>query len=352
MPNINLSRKDIAALIQGPPLVAVLIGATTGIGSYVARALANTFAKDGNKLRVYVVGRNASRAETLLTYGRQTSPGSDWRFVAVPDLTLMSHVDRFSQEVIKQEQASPFTGGPPRIDLLYMSQALSPMQESPATKEGLDSQMSLLFYSRMRFIQNLTPLLNASPKIAHVISIFAGGFEDAVKPDEIPIGIPSKKDYGVSSVRKHVAFMKTFAFEHLAEQHAGKISFIHIYPGLVDGPVFYSDVNPTWFKILWRLLKPLASFYMTSPEVCGEVMLSLATSRYPAKGEMKSRDVAGGVAYSTQRELAGGAYGVGMRGDEGKDVSYAKVRKNDTAQKVWEHLMEVFEGIEKKNATL
>ncbi|EAT81641.2 hypothetical protein SNOG_11142 [Parastagonospora nodorum SN15] len=254
MPNINLSRKDIAALIQGPPLVAVLIGATTGIGSYVARALANTFAKDGNKLRVYVVGRNASRAETLLTYGRQTSPGSDWRFVAVPDLTLMSHVDRFSQEVIKQEQASPFTGGPPRIDLLYMSQALSPMQESP----------------------------------------------DAVKPDEIPIGIPSKKDYGVSSVRKHVAFMKTFAFEHLAEQHAGKISFIHIYPGLVDGPVFYSDVNPTWFKILWRLLKPLASFYMTSPE----------------------------------RELAGGAYGVGMRGDEGKD-------------KVWEHLMEVFEGIEK-----
>ena len=144
MPNINLSRKDIAALIQGPPLVAVLIGATTGIGSYVARALANTFAKDGNKLRVYVVGRNASRAETLLTYGRQTSPGSDWRFVAVPDLTLMSHVDRFSQEVIKQEQASPFTGGPPRIDLLYMSQALSPMQESPGTTTSYKTALEVV----------------------------------------------------------------------------------------------------------------------------------------------------------------------------------------------------------------
>lgn len=209
--------------------------------------------------------------------------------------------------------------------------------------------MSLLFYSRMRFIQNLTPLLTASPNIAHVISIFAGGFEDAIKPGELPIGTPSKRDYGVSSVRKHVAFMKTFVFEHLAEQHAGKISFIHIYPGLVDGPVFYSDVNPTWFKILWRILKPLASFYMTSPEVCGEVMLSLATPRYLAKGEAKSVDVAGEVAYSTQRELGGGAYGVGMRGDERKDVSYAEVRKNDTTRKVWEHLIEVFEGIEKKN---
>lgn len=132
MPNIKIARKGIAALPQGPPLVIVLVGATTGIGSYVARALANTFAKDGPKLRVYIVGRNASRAETLLTYGRQTSPGSDWRFVAVPDLTLMSDVDRFSQEIIKQEEAEPFSGGPPRVDLLYMSQALSPLQPSPS----------------------------------------------------------------------------------------------------------------------------------------------------------------------------------------------------------------------------
>jgi NAD(P)-dependent dehydrogenase (short-subunit alcohol dehydrogenase family) len=133
MPNIKLARKDIAALAQGQPLVVVLIGATTGIGSYVARALANTFTEEGAKLRVYIIGRNASRAETLLTYGRQRSPGSDWRFIPVPDLTLISDVDRFSQEIIKQEEASPFAGGPPRIDLLYMSQALSPLQASPST---------------------------------------------------------------------------------------------------------------------------------------------------------------------------------------------------------------------------
>jgi hypothetical protein len=44
----------------------------------------------------------------------------------------MNDVDRFSQEIIKQENAEPFAGGPPRVDLLYMSQALSPLQPSPS----------------------------------------------------------------------------------------------------------------------------------------------------------------------------------------------------------------------------
>lgn len=211
--------------------------------------------------------------------------------------------------------------------------------------------MSLLYYSRIRFIQNLTPLLIASPTTAHVISIFAGGFEDPVKPGETPIGTPSKSDYGINSVRKHVAFMKTFAFEELAEQHAGKISFTHIYPGLVDGPGFLSDVNPLWFRVVWMVMKPLMSWYMTSPEVCGEVMLFLATPRYPAKGAATDgEEVVGGVAYGSQRERGGGAYGVGQRGDENTDVKYVKVRKDDTGKRVWEHTMEVFKNVEGKMA--
>ena len=215
--------------------------------------------------------------------------------------------------------------------------------------------MSLLYYSRVRFIQNLTPLLEAAPNPAHVISIFAGGIEDSIKADEIPIGTPPPASYSVTSVRKHTAFMKTFLFEELAEKHAGKISFIHVFPGLVDGPTFYSDVNPLWARILWLLLKPLFFWYITAPEVCGEVMVYLATQRYSAKGTMKAggeSKVIGGVAYSTQRELGGGAYGVGQRGDEMKAVSYAKVRKTDTAKKVWDHTMETLTKIEKKNAAL
>jgi hypothetical protein len=140
-------------------------------------------------------------------------------------------------------------------------------------------------------------------------------------------------------------------FEELANQHAGKISFVHIYPGLVDGPTFYSDANPWWFRIVWPPMKMLFSWYMTSPEDCGHVMLYLATAKYPAKGSIESggqNQDAGQVAYSTQQELGGGAYGVGERGDALKVVSYQNVRKDDTTKKVWDHTMSVLSEIEKK----
>lgn len=203
--------------------------------------------------------------------------------------------------------------------------------------------MSLLYYSRMRFIQNLTRLLLAGPQIAHVISIFAGNIEDSIKSGPPPIGTPPAGAYGMTSVRRNATFMKTFFFEELAEKHAGRISFVHIYPGLVDGPTFYSDINPVWFRIVWRVLKPLLTWYMTSPEVCGQVMVFLATSRYPAKGtvtdssEIVSEEA---VAYSSQHELGGGAYAVGQRGDANGSASWAKVRKGDTGTRIWNHTME------------
>ncbi|ORY03748.1 hypothetical protein BCR34DRAFT_605124 [Clohesyomyces aquaticus] len=352
MPNLNTIRAGISELPKGPPLVVAIAGGTTGIGSYVARAFATTFKNHGSRLRVYIIGRNAERAETVLRFGRETSPGSDWRFVHASDASLISDVDNVCHEITRQEAEAPFAGGPSRLDVLYMSQALSPMQESPTTEEGLDSQMSLLYYSRMRFIQNLSPLLTAAPNTAHAISIFAGSMEDSVKPGEMPIGVPSTETYGITAVRKHSVFMKTLFFEELAEKNAGQISFIHIYPGLVDGPVFYSDVNPLWFRILWRVLKPLVSWYVTSAKDCGDVMVYLATKRYPAKGAMSPGDeekVIGGVAYSTQLELGGGAYAVGQRGDEPKHVSWAKVRKSDTKKKVWDHTRETLKAIEHKN---
>jgi hypothetical protein len=142
--------------------------------------------------------------------------------------------------------------------------------------------------------------------------------------------------------------MKTFLFEFLAEEHAGKISFIHVFPGLVDGPTFYSAVNPLWFRALWCVVKVLlAGWYMTSPEVCGDVMVFLGTGRYPAKGleESEHGETMADVAFSTTRERGGGAYAVGQRGDEEKEVSYAKLRQSDTRERVWKHTMGVLDGV-------
>ena len=219
------------------------------------------------------------------------------------------------------------------------------LTDSLVTSEGLDSQMSLLYYSRMRFIQNLTPLLLASSETAHVVSIFAGNMEDGIKPGEDPTGTPPAETYGITSVRRNTCFMKTFYFEELAEKHTGKISFVHIYPGLVDGEGFYSDVQPKWFRVVWPVFKILLSWYMTSPGDCGEVMVFLSTKRYSAKGRETETTQ---TAYSSHRQLGGGAYAVGQRGDESKGVSWAKVRREDTGERVWEHTKQTLDNVTAK----
>lgn len=199
----------------------------------------------------------------------------------------------------------------------------------------------------------LIPLLTTSPVPGHVISVYAGTFEDGTRPGDSPIGCPPDSTYGVSSVRKHTTFMKTFLFEELAEKYAGKLSLSHIYPGLVDGPGFLNPEMPTWFRIIWRLLKPLSKLYMTSPDVCGQVMVYLATMRYPAKGQVvDNKKLLHGVevAMSSQGELGGGSYTVGQRGDANNTVSYEKVRKEGLSKQVWDHTMETLERIEKENA--
>lgn len=204
----------------------------------------------------------------------------------------------------------------------------------------------------MRFILQLLPYLTASPLPGHVISIYAGGFEDGTSPGESPIGCPPPATYGVTGVRKHTSFMKTFMFEELAERNAGKLSLTHIYPGLVDGPGFYNPEMPTWFRFLWRVLKPLSSFYMTSADDCGDVMTYLATSRYPAKGTT-GNEIADGVevTISTLGEPGGGCYAVGQRGDVPTNgIRYEKVRKDKTSKDVWDHTMEIFTKVEKENA--
>lgn len=121
MPSLSIIRSAIAHLPNGPPLVAAFPGGTTGIGSYVATALARAFAKHGSKLRVYIVGRNAVRAEAVMAEGKRLSPGSEWRFIQATDLALISEVDSSCVEIIRQETEAPFHGGPVRLDLLYMT---------------------------------------------------------------------------------------------------------------------------------------------------------------------------------------------------------------------------------------
>jgi NAD(P)-dependent dehydrogenase (short-subunit alcohol dehydrogenase family) len=132
MPDLKTIRSAVAELSNGQPLVVVLAGGTTGIGSYVAASLAKTFASNGSKLRVYIVGRNAVRAKAVMEQSKSVSPDSDWRFIQATDLALISEVDRSCAEIIRQESEAPFHGTP-SIDLLYMSHCY-PILKKPMSR--------------------------------------------------------------------------------------------------------------------------------------------------------------------------------------------------------------------------
>ena len=214
------------------------------------------------------------------------------------------------------------------------------------TEEGLDKLMSLIYYARMRFVLNLMPLLLSSSLPAHIISVYAAGFEDTIDTNDLSLREPGH--YSYLKARSHIVYMKTCMMEALAEQHRGKLSFVHVFPGLVITKGFEDPELPTWIKIAWRFLGPIGKLFAIGPEECGDRILFLATDRYPAKGDAKSDKTLEGtdVAEATNGTRGGGAYSVTSNGDVVPlEKKYAKIQKEELSKQAWDHTMKVFDQI-------
>ena len=125
MVQLEAARSANKALVSKQALVAVFVGGTSGIGEYALRALAELASQDnsGQKLRAYIVGRNSSTAEKIITYCRKKHPKGQFKFVRAKDLSLMSQVDKCCDNIRAAEEAEAKDGrGPARVDVLVMSQ--------------------------------------------------------------------------------------------------------------------------------------------------------------------------------------------------------------------------------------
>ena len=203
----------------------------------------------------------------------------------------------------------------------------------PDTTEGLDKCMSLLYYSRMRFIQKLLPLLSAStlPSGATCVSVYAAGLE---KPNDLQLNdlsLRKPENYGHAKVRSQVTFFTTFSFDRFAQQHEakGNVRFIHVFPGLVITPAFSTNEFPSWMKAIWWFAYPFAKLTSIGPEDIGQRMLYFLSDKYPTGGAAK------------------GAYSVDAKG-ETNDLSkiYAGINYDEASAKAWQHTMKAFEKIE------
>jgi len=94
------------------------------------------------------------------------------------------------------------------------------------TTEGIDIPHALRYYTRLRFVYNLLPLLNASPS-PRVVSILAGGKETEVDLDDLEF----RNNFNGFKAAGNGATQTSLAFEELAKNNPN-ITFIHKFPGM------------------------------------------------------------------------------------------------------------------------
>ncbi|PYI15508.1 hypothetical protein BO99DRAFT_342506 [Aspergillus violaceofuscus CBS 115571] len=363
MVNLDVIHASNTTLVKSQPLVAVFFGGTSGIGHYTLRALATAESQHrGKGLRAYLVGRKAQAAETIIAECRALYPAGEYIFVPAHDLSLLGDVDRVCAEILslEREHGQP-SANPPRIDYLMLSHGGAPFQPRKDTAEGLDTTMALLYYSRMRAITNLLPLLLESPLPAAIVSVYAAGYEGKLYADDL--SLRDHKIYSYAQARSHMIYMHTWFLEQLAERHRGRLRLVHIFPGLVLGPAFANPELPAWFRGFWRwVFVPLFGRWVAVPaRECGARMLSLAAPRYPPRGPGGASASAsasaavgdhrrnnGDVAMGTDGSPGGGVYSLGWKGESNIQLkAYEKFDLAEMRAKIWEHTMRAFETIER-----
>ena len=94
------------------PEVAVFVGATSGIG----KAALTELISQGFPTRIYIIGRDKSEFQPVLTELRASYQAADLIFLE-GQISLMAETKRLTDEILRREN---------RIDLLFLSSGFLP----------------------------------------------------------------------------------------------------------------------------------------------------------------------------------------------------------------------------------
>jgi len=199
----------------------------------------------------------------------------------------------------------------------------------------------------MRIITQLLPLLLKSHLPARIVSVYAGGFEAKLISEDLSLRDPSH--YSYSQARSHMVYMHKWFMETLAEQNPGRLTLIHIFPGLVLGPGFQNPELPAWFRVIFnRIVVPLFGRLISiKPHESGERMLSLASLGYiPGQNDTALENRQQPITQMTD-SLRGGVYSLTWNGESNfKPKFYESMDQEIMRKKVWEHTTNAFTVIE------
>ncbi|PSR87122.1 putative short-chain dehydrogenases/reductase [Coniella lustricola] len=333
MPELSViqeSNSRISARLP-PGLVAVFVGATSGIGEYALKA----FVRNTKSPRVYFIGRSRPAADKIVTDLKNLNPEGTYNFIQ-SDVALLKNVNTVSQQILAQED---------KINLLFMTQGTMALEK---TTEGLIKAYVLPVTSRILFALNLLPALQKATDLKRVVSVFTANHEGTYDANDW-LGYPTKHPL---KARGHMAVMVTLAHNVLA-QRAPDVSFIHNFPGSVKTS-FGKDATGS-VAVLRHIFNFFGHFVVDflPPETCGALQLYCATSaRFPpassnavesgndASGVPVSKGVA--IAKGTDGKIGSGSYSVPVDCDDmSPEVEKVLVKaKAEGAEKsLWAHLM-------------
>ncbi|KAM0555875.1 hypothetical protein ACHAPJ_006277 [Fusarium lateritium] len=309
---VKQANAGIASLPKG--LVAMFIGATSGIG----QSALQQFAQLAPAPRIYTVARpqTAPSHESLLAKLKQSSPEGSYNLITA-DVSLISEVSK-AVKVVKQNET--------KVDILFLSAGFMPFQGRQDTSEGLDSSMTTRYYSRLRAVEQLLPLLNnaSSPRI---VSVLAGGLEAPLNEDDLDLRNPNNWSTWNSSLQS--ATMGTLALEKVARENP-HVSIVHWFPGPVDTPALARNVK------LGQQPSPNAM----GQEDAGARALFFATNdRYSVHGSL----VPAPEGEETPKKSGGGIF---LLNPVGESTDNEKVlggmRKRSVDETVWEFTEKIF----------
>jgi len=205
----------------------------------------------------------------------------------------------------------------------------------PETSEKVHLLAALNYYSRIRFITSLLPLLQHAPHLRRIVSVGGGTQEGPLDSTDFPaLRVP------LPALRGHLTSLVTLGLESVART-APEVSFIHDYPGTVRTPL-----------LNYMSEEQLSTLTFVPLGESGERHLYLATSAHlPAKeGGRDGVKVREGdeIAVGTNGECGSGMYSVGSDCEsasiEVREL-LAGLREKGMVDEVWRHTQDEFKRI-------
>ncbi len=257
-----------------PPQIgrlAVITGATSGIGYEAAKALAGAGAK------VIIASRNERKGAEVLAKIRAATPGADIAFEPL-DLASLVSVAR---------AATRIAASAPRIDLLINNAGVMAIPDRHETEDGFEMQMGANYIGHFALTMRLLPNLLAarSPRVVTVSSLAHRSGKINFDDLQWEESYSSWRAYCQS---KLATLMFSLELDRIARAEGWNLMSTAAHPGYAvtglqsAGPRMGRN-RPGFLELLGKVMEPILShsaaagalptlFAATSPDAEGGVM--------------------------------------------------------------------------------